>query len=102
MANIEAFTLLALALVIMIIRVWARWNQVGPSNWQLDDYLMPLTGVSYIYVEAQKHGVGCFFTTFVDKLIILRRSLGCFYARNRGGISRRSSLQRPYELLHDR
>ncbi|KAI1075674.1 hypothetical protein F5B20DRAFT_594814 [Whalleya microplaca] len=47
MANIEAFTLLAIALTIIGIRVWARWVQVGPSNWQVDDYLMPLTGVAF-------------------------------------------------------
>lgn len=44
MADAEAFTLLALALVVIALRIWARWVQVGPSNWQLDDYLMPLTG----------------------------------------------------------
>ncbi|KAI1776582.1 hypothetical protein F4818DRAFT_353642 [Hypoxylon cercidicola] len=45
MAKSEAFIYMALAIVIIFIRMWARWVQVGPSKWQLDDYLMPLTGV---------------------------------------------------------
>lgn len=42
----EAWTLLSLGLVVIGIRVYVRWTQVGPSKFQLDDYLMPLTGVS--------------------------------------------------------
>jgi len=45
-ADPEAFTLLSLGLIIIGIRVYARWSWVGPANFQLDDYLMPLTGVS--------------------------------------------------------
>jgi hypothetical protein len=41
----EQFVLLSLGLVIIIVRIGVRWHQVGPGNWQLDDYLMPLTGV---------------------------------------------------------
>jgi hypothetical protein len=41
----ESFTLLGLGLVFIIVRVYVRWTQVGPSNFQLDDYLMPLAGV---------------------------------------------------------
>lgn len=47
MAGIEEqFVLLALGLVVIGIRMAVRWRQVGPTNWELDDYLMPLTGVS--------------------------------------------------------
>lgn len=29
-----------------MVRVGVRWKAVGPSNFQLDDYLMPLAEVS--------------------------------------------------------
>ena len=41
----EAFTLLALAIVTIIVRMIARITTVGFRNFQLDDYLMPLAGV---------------------------------------------------------
>ena len=44
-ADVEAFTLLALGLVIIGLRTVVRWRQVGPANFQLDDYLMVLAGV---------------------------------------------------------
>lgn len=44
-SNAEAWTLLSLALVIILVRVGVRWKLVGPANFQLDDYLMPLAGV---------------------------------------------------------
>ncbi|KAF7174023.1 hypothetical protein CNMCM5623_006329 [Aspergillus felis] len=43
----EAFTLLALAIVVIILRIIARISTVGFHNFQLDDYLMPLAGVVY-------------------------------------------------------
>jgi hypothetical protein len=43
--DVEAFTLLALAVVAIGIRIAARWTTAGPKNFQLDDYLMPLAGV---------------------------------------------------------
>lgn len=42
----EQFALLSIGLVTIMIRISIRWRSVGPSNWQVDDYLMPLTGVS--------------------------------------------------------
>lgn len=42
----EAFTLLALAIVIIAARTVARWATAGPKNFQLDDYVMPLAAVS--------------------------------------------------------
>lgn len=52
--NVEAWTLLSLALTTILVRVFVRWKLVGPANFQLDDYLMPLAGVSCFlhYVEA--------------------------------------------------
>lgn len=43
--NAEAWTLLSLALTTIFVRIFVRWNLVGPANFQLDDYLMPLAGV---------------------------------------------------------
>lgn len=45
-ASVEGFVLMSLGLTFIIIRVVVRWTSVGPSNFQLDDYLMPLAGVS--------------------------------------------------------
>lgn len=42
----EAFTLLAVAIVIIGLRTTARWFMVGPRNFQPDDYLMLLACVS--------------------------------------------------------
>ena len=36
----EAFTLLAVAIVIIALRTTARWIMVGPKNFQADDYVM--------------------------------------------------------------
>lgn len=50
-ADVESFTLMSLGLVIILIRIYVRWTQVGPANFQLDDYLMPLAGVSPAFVS---------------------------------------------------
>jgi hypothetical protein len=42
----EQFILLSLGLTTIGTRIGVRWRQVGPGGWQLDDYLMPFTGVS--------------------------------------------------------
>lgn len=44
--NTEAFTLLALSIVIIGLRTCARWIMVGPKNFQADDYLMLVACVS--------------------------------------------------------
>ncbi|PWY75936.1 hypothetical protein BO83DRAFT_436661 [Aspergillus eucalypticola CBS 122712] len=44
---VEAFTLLAIAIVTIAIRIVARWFTAGWKNFMLDDYLMPLAGVVY-------------------------------------------------------
>lgn len=46
MAGEEDFTLLGIAFVIIGLRMYVRFTQVRMANWQLDDYLMPLIGVS--------------------------------------------------------
>jgi hypothetical protein len=45
-SDVEAFTLLSLALTFILLRIYVRWDLVGPKQFQLDDYLMPLAGVS--------------------------------------------------------
>jgi hypothetical protein len=47
MSSAEPFTLLSIGLITIIVRIYFRWRSVGPANWQVDDYLMPLTGVSH-------------------------------------------------------
>lgn len=43
----EQFTLLSIGLLTILVRIYIRWRSVGPTNWQIDDYMMPLTGVSH-------------------------------------------------------
>ncbi|KAL4875606.1 hypothetical protein BJY04DRAFT_211151 [Aspergillus karnatakaensis] len=54
----ESFALLALGLVFIVFRVYARWAQVGPTNFQLDDYLMPLAGVVFAVEVSLAYLVG--------------------------------------------
>ncbi|KAJ5379165.1 hypothetical protein N7509_012284 [Penicillium cosmopolitanum] len=46
--NVESWVLLSIALFTIIVRIFVRWKLVGPANFQLDDYLMPLAGVVFI------------------------------------------------------
>ncbi|RHZ49765.1 hypothetical protein CDV55_102517 [Aspergillus turcosus] len=57
----EAFTLLALAIVTIIIRIIARITTVGFRNFQLDDYLMPLAGVVYGLETGAAYSVGAWW-----------------------------------------
>ncbi|KAJ5646086.1 hypothetical protein N7490_002458 [Penicillium lividum] len=47
-SNVEAWVLLSLALVTIFIRIYVRWTHVGPANFQLDDYLMPLAEIVFV------------------------------------------------------
>jgi hypothetical protein len=49
--GVEGFVLLALMLVIIVLRTIVRWRRVGLGGLELDDYLMPVAGVS----QANKH-----------------------------------------------
>jgi hypothetical protein len=52
--NVESWVLLSIALFTIIVRIFVRWKLVGPANFQLDDYLMPLAGVcarSYLFLS---------------------------------------------------
>ncbi|KAJ9419921.1 hypothetical protein FOXG_22085 [Fusarium oxysporum f. sp. lycopersici 4287] len=44
----EQFVLLSLGLATIGVRIGVRWWQVGSGRWQLDDYLMPFTGIVFI------------------------------------------------------
>ncbi|KAL4904740.1 hypothetical protein BDW74DRAFT_178822 [Aspergillus multicolor] len=59
--EVEAFTLLALAIVAIVLRVIARWNIAGPKSFQLDDYLMPLAGVVYGLETGAAYCVGAWW-----------------------------------------
>ncbi|KAH6649351.1 hypothetical protein F5144DRAFT_616551 [Chaetomium tenue] len=62
--NTEAFTLLSLVVVIIVLRTVVRLRSVGLRGLHLDDYLMPLAGilciidlVAAIYVVIKAHGL---------------------------------------------
>ncbi|KAJ5141562.1 hypothetical protein N7526_002557 [Penicillium atrosanguineum] len=57
----EAFTLLAVAIVIIGLRTTARWIMVGPRYFQPDDYLMLLAGMVYGLETAAAYMVGAWF-----------------------------------------
>ncbi|KAL2796013.1 hypothetical protein BJX66DRAFT_350286 [Aspergillus keveii] len=59
--EIEAFTLLALAIITITLRIVARWTVAGPKNFQLDDYLMPLAGVVYGLETGAAYCVGAWW-----------------------------------------
>ncbi|KAJ0424979.1 hypothetical protein BJY00DRAFT_308867 [Aspergillus carlsbadensis] len=54
----ESWTLLALALGLIFVRIYVRWTQTGPSNFQLDDYLMPLAGAAFAIEVSLAYLVG--------------------------------------------
>ncbi|EKV04664.1 putative srpk [Penicillium digitatum] len=45
----EAWILMSLALLTILVRIGVRWKLVGPANFQLDDYLMPAAGIVFIF-----------------------------------------------------
>ncbi|CEL09368.1 hypothetical protein ASPCAL12505 [Aspergillus calidoustus] len=54
----ESWTLLALALALILLRIYVRWTQTGPGNFQLDDYLMPLAGAVFAVEVSLAYLVG--------------------------------------------
>ncbi|PYH94076.1 hypothetical protein BO71DRAFT_380321 [Aspergillus ellipticus CBS 707.79] len=58
---VEAFTLLALAIITIAFRVIARWITAGPKSFMLDDYLMPLAGIVYALETAAAYCVGAWW-----------------------------------------
>ncbi|CAI7594279.1 unnamed protein product [Penicillium glandicola] len=64
--NIEAFTLLGIAIVIIGLRTTARWIMVGPKGFQADDYLMPVACVVYGLETGAAYVVGAWFMGFAN------------------------------------
>lgn len=56
--TVEAFTLLSLAIVVIVVRTASRLSMVGVRNFQLDDYLMILAGVVYGLETGAAYSVG--------------------------------------------
>ncbi|KAL2802857.1 hypothetical protein BJX63DRAFT_413769 [Aspergillus granulosus] len=54
----ESWTLLALALALILVRIYVRWTLTGPANFQLDDYLMPAAGVVFAVEVSLAYLVG--------------------------------------------
>ena len=57
----EQFTLLGLGLVFIAVRIQVRWAAAGPSNWMLDDYLMPIAGIAFLLETTAAYLVGAKF-----------------------------------------
>ncbi|KAL3605231.1 hypothetical protein FPOAC2_00173 [Fusarium poae] len=57
----EQFTLLSLGLFTIGVRMVVRTRQVGFSGWQLDDYLMPITGIIFTAETVAAYLVGAKF-----------------------------------------
>ena len=84
MAIEEQFILLAIGLAMIILRMVVRWQTVK-WQWQLDDYLMPLTGVSEIY--------SCGYGPLTVPAGLYHGSRRC--------VSRRGKIRRPHQQLYD-
>ncbi|QPC74671.1 hypothetical protein HYE68_005423 [Fusarium pseudograminearum] len=57
----EQFTLLSLGLFTIGVRMVVRTRSVGFSGWQLDDYLMPITGIIFTAETVAAYLVGAKF-----------------------------------------
>lgn len=50
----EAFSLLAISLVIIALRIYSRWTSVGFRKLAADDYLMVVAGVGNLLLHLSK------------------------------------------------
>jgi hypothetical protein len=57
----EAFTLLSIGILIVLLRTYARVRQVGVRNLEADDYLMLLVIIPYTIETALAYTVGAKF-----------------------------------------
>lgn len=90
--NTEAFTLLAVAIVVIGLRTTARWVMVGPRSFQADDYLMLLACVSSAFTGHAR----------MFRVVVLTGSLGGVWAGNRCRIHGRCMVYGPCQQFHDR
>jgi hypothetical protein len=86
--NIEAFTLLAIALLVTFLRCWVRIRTVGFKNLWADDYLVLVAAVSFS-VSPCCHGIS------TDSI------LGCLLSRNRPSILSGKHCSWSGQQLHD-
>lgn len=49
----EVFILMGIGLLVILLRLYARWEAVGFSRWEADDYLMILAMVSILFQRHQ-------------------------------------------------
>ncbi|KAM0704681.1 hypothetical protein Q7P35_007467 [Cladosporium inversicolor] len=61
MTTAEQFTLLSIGLFTVSVRIGIRWRSAGPANWQIDDYLMPFTGLLFVAKVVAAYLVGAKF-----------------------------------------
>lgn len=55
---VEAFTLLSLSILIILLRTYARVKQVGIRHFEADDYLMLLVIIPYAIETSLAYSVG--------------------------------------------
>lgn len=87
----EAFTLLAIAIIVIAVRTYARLTSAGLSNFQLDDYLMLVAAVSQVQQ-----------TMIYQQRLKDSSHIGHIWLRNRSCILCRGPFPWPREQFHDR
>ena len=98
MTTAEQFTLLSIGLFTIIVRICIRWRSVGPTNWQIDDYLMPLTGVSR-YITSDGHPsdmIAARIVTIANTCSTVAIRCGSCYS-----LPRWFEVRWPHKQLHD-
>jgi hypothetical protein len=97
MSSAEPFTLLSIGLITIIVRIYFRWRSVGPANWQIDDYLMPLTGVSCpaadLFISWTHWSSG--------RSRMLTHLIAAVHCRGRRSVPRWRQIRRSHKQLHD-
>ncbi|KAM0698362.1 hypothetical protein Q7P36_001828 [Cladosporium allicinum] len=61
MSSAEPFTLFSIGMVTILVRIYFRWRTVGVAGFQIDDYLMPLTGLLFTAEVVAAYLVGAKF-----------------------------------------
>lgn len=84
----EAFSLLALSLIFIALRIYSRWSSVGFRQLAADDYLMVVAGVGNPF-------------PFLDTCRTEPRRTVVVYSRNGGRVLCRRILARARKQQHD-
>lgn len=85
----EAFSLLAISLIFIALRIYSRWTSVGFRQLAADDYLMVVAGVSTLSSQLRQHAG------------LNRERTVVVYGRDGGCILCRRILARTGEQQHD-